>query len=113
MLIFALASLVSAQSANDLKNRIAERKPAVDQLLNSQIVGENNSGFLQALGNLSTAQTEIVVKENADRKAVYQLLANQTGASVELVGKRRALQIHEIAPKGTMIQSPDGQWSAK
>jgi len=113
LLIFLLASMLPAESANELKARIAERKASVDQILSTQLVGENQSGFLEALGNLSTKQVEIVAKENADRKSVYQLLANQTGASVEFVGKRRALQIHELAPKGTKIEKPNGEWVTK
>ena len=56
---------------------------------------------------------DVVAAENADRRDVYKAIAKQQGATVEVVGKRRALQIAEKASPGEWIQDKSGQWIKK
>ena len=111
-LFIGMLSVASAQDAQALKQRMAARLAAVDELRASQVVGENNAGYLAVLSGDATDAKAIVDEENADRKAVYQIIANQTGGSVEAVGKSRARQIREQAKSGTMVQNDDGSWVA-
>ncbi len=112
-LFIGMLSVASAQDAQALKQRMAARLAAVDELRATQVVGENNAGYLAVLSGDATDAKVIVDEENADRKAVYQIIANQTGGSVEAVGKSRARQIREQAKPGTMVQNDDGSWIAK
>ncbi|OPZ70998.1 MAG: hypothetical protein BWY82_01869 [Verrucomicrobia bacterium ADurb.Bin474] len=112
-LFIGMLSVASAQDAQALKQRMAARLAAVDELRATQVVGENNAGYLAVLSADATDAKVIVDEENADRKAVYQIIANQTGGSVEAVGKSRARQIREQAKPGTMVQNDDGSWIAK
>lgn len=112
-LFIGMLSVASAQDAQALKQRMAARLAAVDELRATQVVGENNAGYLAVLSADATDAKGIVDEENADRKAVYQIIANQTGGSVEAVGKSRARQIREQAKPGTMVQNDDGSWIAK
>lgn len=112
-LFLGMLSVATAQDAQGLKKRMLDRLPVIDELRATQVVGENNAGYLAVLSADASNAKAIVDEENADRKAVYQIIANQTGGTVEAVGKSRAKQIREQAKPGTMIQSEDGSWLAK
>ncbi len=112
-LFLGMLSVATAQDAQGLKKRMLDRLPVIDELRATQVVGENNAGYLAVLSADASNAKTIVDEENADRKAVYQIIANQTGGTVEAVGKSRAKQIREQAKPGTMIQSEDGSWLAK
>ncbi len=101
-----------AQDAKELKARMLERIPVVQALKSKGIIGENNLGYLQFVSS-AKEQEGIVNSENADRKAVYTAIANQQGASVDLVGKRRAIQIAENAGAGEWLQDNAGKWYQK
>jgi uncharacterized protein YdbL (DUF1318 family) len=101
-----------AQDANELKTRMKERLPIIQALKSKGIIGENNLGYLQFVSSVKE-QEGLVNSENTDRKAVYTAIANQQGASVDLVGKRRAIQIAENAGAGEWLQDNAGKWYQK
>ncbi len=103
-----------AQSAQQIKVNMKNRAPALDKLKAQGIIGEGNTGYLVVLQKTASADdVKLVNAENADRKLVYKAIAKKEGTTPELVGSRRALQIHEKAKAGTMIQSEKGDWSKK
>ena len=55
----------------------------------------------------------LVNAENADRQAVYADIAQRTGTTAQEVGKRRALQIAQLAAPGHWLQAADGRWYQK
>lgn len=101
-----------AQDAKELKARMLERIPLIQALKAKGIIGENNLGYLQFVSS-GKEQDGFVNSENADRKAVYTAIANQQGASADLVGKRRAIQIAESAGAGEWLQDNTGKWYQK
>jgi len=98
--------------AEEIKERMKQRKPAIDDLKAQGLVGEGNNGYLQLVGE-NTTGADIVAEENNDRKEVYEAIAQQQGTTVENVGKRRALQIAEKANPGEWLQDESGQWYQK
>ncbi len=110
--LLAPASPVSAADAGGIKARMLDRLPVIDDYKARGIVGEDNQGFLQVMG-VAGEWSEVVAAENRDRQMVYQAIAAKTGAPVETVGRRRALQIREGAVPGTWLQGDDGQWYKK
>jgi hypothetical protein len=98
--------------ADDIKARMKERLPVIIELKTKGIVGENNKGYLEFVGE-KKVNTDIVAAENKDRQTVYEAIAKQQGTSAELVGKRRALQIANKANKGEWVQDAGGQWQQK
>ena len=56
---------------------------------------------------------QIVAAENKDRREVYKAIAAKAGTRIEVVGKRRAIQIAEKAGPGEWLQRADGQWYQK
>jgi len=111
LLVFT-CSYSFAQDAKELKTRMLERIPAIKALKSKGIIGENNLGYLQFVSS-AKEQEGVVNSENSDRKAVYTAIANQQGANVDLVGKRRAIQIAESAGAGEWIQDNTGKWYQK
>lgn len=112
ILIVVTCSYSFAQDAKELKARMIERVPAIQALKSKGIIGENNLGYLQFVSS-AREQEGLVNSENTDRKAVYSAIANQQGASADLVGKRRAIQIAENAGAGEWLQDNAGKWYQK
>ena len=109
----AVPEAVAAESAATIKANMQKRLPAINALLKRGVVGEGNNGYLAVLGTLTADEQKVVDAENQDRKTVYSAIARQQGATVELVGQRRALQIAERAQAGTRIQNAEGKWLTK
>lgn len=114
-LVCAMPLALSAASMQEIKERMADRLPAVSELKEKQWVGESNEGYLEVLKpeNVSAEQTEVVDAENADRRLVYAKIADHVDATVQLVGQQRAEAIRKQSAPGIMIQMPDGTWKAK
>ena len=109
-------AFVCAAHGGDLdgvKESMRARKDAVAKLLATANVGENNAGYLQKLESISEAEAKTLADENADRKVVYAGIAKEQKVNAADVGKRRAKQIAENAPAGTMLQDADGTWKKK
>ncbi|MBK1829993.1 YdbL family protein [Verrucomicrobiaceae bacterium R5-34] len=103
---------VSTQAASsaELKSRMAQRLGKIVALKQKGTVGENNLGYLSPRGSLSGGESALVKAENADRRAVYQLIAAKTKSTASAVGKARAKRIRSSAPSGTWVQMADGSW---
>ena len=99
-------------SAKEIRDRMIARLPEIKALKAKGLVGENNKGFLEFVGQ-QKEKPEIVTAENKDRAAVYEAIAKQQGTTVELVGKHRAIQIADKAKPGEWLQDADGQWYQK
>jgi len=76
------------------------------------IVGENNKGYLSFLGN-KRVNTEMIDAENIDRRTIYMDIAQKNGVSLEVLEKRRVLQISAKAKPGTWLQRENGSWYQK
>ncbi len=116
---FAAASLaavvVHAESASDIRRRLEQRLPAIDSLKAQEAVGENNQGYLAVppAGKPAGNAASVIAEENRDRAAVYALIAQQTGATADNVGKARARQIAAGSKGGVWVQDDAGQWKKK
>ena len=110
ILMIGLAPVSEAASSSELKARMAKRLGQMVALKQKGSIGENNQGYLAVRGALSASEAAQVKAENADRRAVYQIIASKTKSSASVVGKARAKSIRSSAAKGTWIQMPDGSW---
>lgn len=98
--------------SQDVKTRMLERLPAIKALKVKGIVGETNTGYLEFVGAKKEG-ANIVNAENGDRKNVYEAIAKKEGVTIEIVGRRRALQIAQAAEKGEWLQDEEGKWYKK
>ena len=112
-LVFAVPQVLSAaDDAATIKKNMAERKPKIETLKKAGSIGENKSGYLEAMkdAKLEDADKTLIEEENKDRKAVYAAIAKKEGSTVEHVGELRAKQIRSKAAEGEFIQGEDGKW---
>ena len=104
--VFAAGAFASAK---EIRDRMIARLPEIKALKAKGLVGENNKGFLEFVGQQKEKQ-EVVTAENQDRQKVYQAIAKQQGTTAELVGKHRAIQLAAKAQPGTWLQDANGIW---
>lgn len=109
------AGALAARAVEDMgavKARLAQRLGSLDRLKSSGAIGENNRGLVE-LRDASPAAGDLVAAENRDRGIVYAAIAEQTGSSVETVGRARAKQIANASAAGVWIQRDNGEWYRK
>jgi uncharacterized protein len=109
MLFTFLFTISSVSSAQDIKTRFKDRLPLIIELKSKGIIGETNQGYLDYVGGKREMQ-DIVDAENRDRRIVYEEIAKQQGVSVQTVGKRRSLQLRDLAKPGDWVQNDAGAW---
>jgi uncharacterized protein len=118
--LFSLFSLlcllvlpVLAQSADELRARMAQRLPVIDDLKTKALIGESNRGFLEVRGSGAGDPGATVAAENRDREAVYAIIAKETGSTPAAVGVARAKQIAANSRGGVWVQDESGAWKKK
>jgi hypothetical protein len=112
--VFILGILITNaySSSKAIKQRMIDRLPIIKSLKDKGIVGENNKGYLEFVGQ-KKEKADVVNAENNDRKLVYGAIAKQQGTTVDLVGKHRAIQIANKAQPGEWLQDAQGKWHKK
>ena len=112
--VFVLGILITNAypASKEIKQRMIARLPVIKALKGQGIVGENNRGYLQFVGQKKEKE-EVVTAENKDRKLVYKAIAKQQGTTAAVVGKRRAVQIANKAQPGEWLQDANGKWYQK
>ncbi len=112
--VFVLGILITNAypAAKEIKQRMIARLPVIKALKGQGIVGENNRGYLQFVGQKKEKE-EVVTAENKDRKLVYQAIAKQQGTTAAVVGKHRGVQIANKAQPGEWLQDANGKWYQK
>jgi uncharacterized protein YdbL (DUF1318 family) len=112
-LAFGAPVTLAQENQATIQERMKARITQVDALKLAGLVGENNKGFLEQRGSLEPAQTELMNAENADRRALYNILAGRLGLSVTVVGEQRATNVREKSAAGVWLQGADGAWYKK
>jgi uncharacterized protein YdbL (DUF1318 family) len=102
-----------AENTADIRRRMEQRLPAIDSLKAKEAIGENNRGFLEVRGAGGGDASSLVAEENGDREAVYAIIAKETGATPDSVGKARAQKIAAASKSGVWVQDESGQWHKK
>ncbi|MFT3829666.1 MAG: DUF1318 domain-containing protein [Opitutaceae bacterium] len=111
--LLAVAAPVASAQPAEIKQQMAQRLPAIDDLRRRLVVGENNAGFLEVRGKAAPEETQLIEAENRDRAAVYEAIAKRSETTAETVGKARAKQIANASARGLLIQDADGRWAEK
>ena len=107
-----LTATAWAESAADIRTRMAQRLPAVDALKAQAAIGENNRGFVEVRDPAANAGP-VVADENRDREAAYAIIAQEAGATSDSVGRARAKQIAANSRPGVWVQDDSGKWIKK
>tara|TARA_R100000027_G_scaffold254_1_gene281 strand:+ start:9618 stop:9989 length:372 start_codon:yes stop_codon:yes gene_type:complete len=111
--LFVFAPLVHSQDLGQIRNQMAERLPAIDDLKEDGLIGESKDGLLSIRGSISPEQRKMVEAENKDRMTVYNAIAKQTGQPVSKVQEQRAAQLAKTSAPGVWLQDAKGNWYQK
>lgn len=113
--LFISALPLAAQDADEeaIKQRILQRVEQVDALKLSGAVGENNKGLLEQRAMLKPDQTKLMNEENADRRALYAIVAQRLGITSAVVGQGRAADLRKKSAAGVWLQADNGSWYKK
>jgi uncharacterized protein len=122
-LLVCAAMTVSAQATYDIKEMTPAVKSALDgrksrfaelKTMKAQgVVGENNRGYVQALGGGADVKA-LVAAENKDRKQVYEAIVQQNKlgpAALPTVEAVFARVQREKADPGDKVQDASGRWN--
>lgn len=82
------------------------------------VIGENKSGYVEIRGSGDSIAQDLVSAENADRRVIYQSVADKNGVSVSEVERLYAKRLQQDAPSGAPIEAlnePTGSyaWTTK
>jgi uncharacterized protein YdbL (DUF1318 family) len=122
-LLVCAAVTVSAQATYDIKEMTPAVKAALDgrksrfaelKTMKAQgVVGENNRGYVQALGGGADVKA-LVAAENKDRKQVYEAIVQQNKlgpAALPTVEAVFARVQRGKADPGDKVQDASGRWN--
>ncbi|OCC14286.1 hypothetical protein DBT_2275 [Dissulfuribacter thermophilus] len=105
-------SAFAVDPIKEAKARMLKRIPAILELKQKGIVGENNRGFLELIRQDKRAK-KLVDDENRDRRIIYAFISKQQGVSIDVVERLRAKQIRHKARPGEWLQDQTGRWYKK
>lgn len=117
-------NIVLAEGAYDIKEMTPEVKSALEgrrgrfeqlrELKAKSVVGENNRGYVEALGSDADAKA-VVDAENSDRRLIYKTIEQQNNLSDALstIEKVFAQVQRDKASAGDKIQDESGNWVTK
>lgn len=105
----------SEKEKAQLRERFKERYPALRQLKADGFVGETSEGYIAGVNNQALDQraSGLVEAENADRRRLYQILAQELGADVQTVALQNAQRNFQKAAQGEYLRDPQQQWYKK
>lgn len=115
------AAIVSPAMADNekekaqLRERFKERYHALKQLKADEFVGETSEGYVAAVNDQALDQraSGLVEAENADRRRLYQILAQELGADVQTVALQNAQRNFQKAAQGEYLRDPQQKWYKK
>jgi len=100
----------------EIKERMKNRYPDLVRLKEQQILGETNQGMVEAVAKKGVQESgvaQIVNEENADRSALYALIAAETGTTAAAVAKINAQRVFQKAGPHEYFKDTDGIWRQK
>ena len=107
VILFTLAFAGPAQAKEqyqELYESMKERQDRLEEALLApgSCLGERLDGFLEINFDCSDEVKGFAEDENRDRQALYQLMADDLGLTIEEVGQQKALKYLKGYPKGMM-----------
>jgi uncharacterized protein YdbL (DUF1318 family) len=115
LLLFVSAPVVRAADSkeNELQKRFEKRDKEIRQLKKAGVIGETADGYVDWVKDEDKKNADVVNDENADRKELYQHIADKTKTTVEKVAERAAKRNFERAASGEYLKDENGKWKKK
>ena len=116
MIVGSLCIVVWAQAREkqDVVNSMQNRYPELVQAKNQGHVGEAWNGLVGIVhDNVPGNVREMVNAENNDRRDLFQIIAAETGTSVQEVALQNRIRMYRLADDNHFVQDPDRNWVRK
>jgi uncharacterized protein YdbL (DUF1318 family) len=110
------AAAASAADLGALKKSFQERYPKLKKAKEEGKIGETYLGHVEAVKEeylKDAAIKKLIDDENADRKTLYQAIAEKEGITPEKVAARNAVRNFERAKPDEWLKPSDGKWVQK
>lgn len=118
-LVLGISGTARADKKADLQGRFKERLSQINALKHDGKIGETWDGWLETVGKgdkkveLTEKQQKLVDAENADRKELYKIIAEDEKTTAELVGQRNAQRNYKVGKRGDWFKLKNGDWKQK
>ncbi|MBD3345870.1 MAG: DUF1318 domain-containing protein [Chitinivibrionales bacterium] len=116
VVFMAMQSSSEAQSKAELQESMKQRYPELQELRDEGKIGETYRGYVEAVTKKAKNDKEIqqlIKTENAERKALYEIIAQDVGTNAEAVGRINANRILQEADPDMYYKTDQGVWKQK
>ena len=97
----------------ELRERFESRYREIQRLKAEGLIGETVEGYVEAVGDAEDDARELIADENADRRELYALIADDEKTTPEKVAERNAARNFQKAKSGEYLKGRDGKWKRK
>jgi uncharacterized protein YdbL (DUF1318 family) len=109
----------------ELKERFKKRLAPIDGLKDAGKLGETTQGLVEVVhdedagesvtlpGNGKSTVGQLVSKENADRRELYEIIGERTGETVTVVAQQAAIRNFRQASPNHWLKMRNGKWIQK
>jgi uncharacterized protein YdbL (DUF1318 family) len=113
LLLIPATIFAADNTMESLRARFQARHSQIEKLKSAGLIGETVKGYVDFVKDKRADAEATVKEENADREALYKLLADKEGTTPEKVAERNAKRNFEKAKPGEYLQESDGKWRKK
>jgi hypothetical protein len=104
----------SGPNRTEIKQSMKSRYASLMKLKKAGTVGETTTGLVEVTGGEADDSVKALVKaENADRKRLYTLIAEETGTTPKEVAGNNALRLFKKASPEIKFKTREGEWKTK
>lgn len=116
--VIIMASVMSfavySQDKDQITSSMRDRYPALQDAKNSGLAGEAWTGLAGLVeANAPGHIQDLVSAENKDRVALFQIIAAETGTSVEEVARQNRIRMYRLAEDHHFVQDQNRVWVRK
>jgi uncharacterized protein YdbL (DUF1318 family) len=111
--LLAIAAVAHGASKQELQSRFERRYPAILEYKSDGKVGENLDGLLEAVDRKFLSDdklSKLIDDENADRKELYRIIADEEKTDPAKVASRMAQRNYDRARSGDYLKDRAGSW---
>lgn len=114
VLMLGAVAVHAADDLQSLQKRMKARYAQLVKLKSAGKIGETWSGYVEPVKpEFRDAVSSLINAENADRRSLYRLMAEEEGLTADEVAKNNAVRNFQKARKGEYLKGPDGNWKQK
>ncbi len=113
-LALVMSSAAFAKSKDEVTSSMRDRYSALQDAKDNGYVGEAWTGLVGLVDSNAPAVVQnLVSAENKDRLALFQIIARETGTSVEEVARQNRIRMYRLAENNHFLQDQNRSWVKK